>query len=252
MADPIIFTVRLTPNDWQKGVSAWICPAVDIPSVFLKEAYDPNGQSLPLDQFRIDKGPARVRWIGKGEAPSEVTLGLALGEKLSPASEERFWKGVALVVPIITALIGAWGGWLARAAPAATSSPVSVARNLYFRVDPNDLKDSGMPPAKITVNNQEINQAVPYRMESDATAIVDTTAAFRAFVNNKNVVTDTLTKIDALFPALNDLNAQVTGGLCSGGAHGIPASAAGDMGRKTTALSDALRGVRTELGGLTR
>jgi hypothetical protein len=123
---------------------------------------------------------------------------------------------------------------------------------MWFRVDPNDLKDSGMPPARITVNNQEIRQTAPYKVESDATAIVDVTDAYRVFVNSKNVVTDTVKKIDVLFPALNDLNAQVTGALCSGGPHGIPAQAAGDMGRKTTAISDALRGVRLELGGLTK
>jgi hypothetical protein len=138
-----VFTVRLAPEDWQDRFSAWLCPAVDIPSVLIKEAYDPRGKSLGLDSFRIDKGPARVRWVGAGKAPDEVTLGLALGQKLSPVSEERFWKGIALVVPIITALIGVWGGWLIKSVPAPQPPPSPapvVTHSMWFRVDPNDLR----------------------------------------------------------------------------------------------------------------
>lgn len=243
-----IFTVRLSSDDWQDRFSAWLCPALDIPTVVIKEAYDRRGNSLGLDSLRIDKGPARVRWTGAGEAPDEVTLGLVVAQQLSPMSEERFWKGIALVIPIITALIGVWGGWLIKAGSQTVPGP-ALTHRMWFRVDPNDLKDSGMPPAKITINNQEIKQTEPYIVESNATAIVDVTEAYRLFSRTTNIVSDSVQKIDALFPVLNNLNAQVTGLLCPGGAHGVPAASAEEMGRKALSISDALRDIRSELGG---
>jgi hypothetical protein len=254
MSEEIVFTIGLTSDDWKPGLSAWLCPAVDIPTAFIKTAYDPNGKLLAPDLFKIEKGPARVSWKGSGRPPTGVTLGLVLAEKLSPASEERFWKGIALIVPIITAFIGVWGGWLLKPAPATQPgpNPPAVTRNLYFRVDPNDLKDSGMPPAKITVNNQEINQAHPYKVESDITAVVDTTATYRAFVNNKTVVTNSVRKIDLLFGSLNALNAHVNGNICSGGSHGEPSVERPQMSKETTDISDVLRDVGSELGVLTK
>jgi hypothetical protein len=249
MGQEIVFTIGLTSDDWKPSLSAWLCPAVDLPSAFIKDAYDPRGKPIATSLLQIDKGPARVSWKGPGARPAEITVALALGEKLSLVSAENFWKRLAIVVPIITAFIGALGGWIS-SKPGPSPSPLTHA--LLFRVDPNDLKDSGMPPAKITVNNQEINQALPYKVDSDITAVVDTTAAYRAFVNNKNVVTDSVKKIDLLFPSLNALNAQVTGRLCSGGSNGIPSDLSGQMGKQTTDISDALRSVRLELGGLTK
>jgi hypothetical protein len=255
MRDVIVFTVRLVLDDWQARVSAWNCPTVDIPTVFIKTAYDPNGKLLAPDLFKIEKGPARVSWKGPGKPPAEVTLGLALGEELSPASEERFWKGIALVVPIVTALIGVWGGWMLKVTPTPEPGPSPappVIHSLFFRVDPNDLKDSGMPPARITVNNQEINQVVAYKVEADITAIVDTTAAYRAFVNNKAVVSDTAKKIDLLFGPINTLHGEVTGLICSGGSNGVQAQIGGRMGQETTSILNGLRDIRLELGQLTK
>jgi hypothetical protein len=249
MGEQIVFTVRLTPDDWEGGLSAWRCPAVDIPSAFIKEARDPDGQPIALSLLSIDEGPARVSWKGPGVHPPKITIVVELGEKLSLVSAENFWRRLAIVVPIITAIIGLLGGWITnRPGP----NPPPLIHSLLFRVDPNDLKDSGMPPAKITINNQEINQAVPYKVESDVTAVVDTTAAYRAFVNNTSIVTDSVKKIDSLFPTLNALNAQVTGRICSGGSNGVPSDVSAQMGKQTTDISDTLRGVRLELGRVTK
>ena len=46
MGENIVFTTRLTADDWDPGIRAWRCPAVDIPSAFIKAAYDPKGQLL--------------------------------------------------------------------------------------------------------------------------------------------------------------------------------------------------------------
>jgi hypothetical protein len=106
MAEEIVFTIRLTSEDWDAGTRSWRCAALEIPSEFIKGAFDPKGQPLATELLKIDKGPARVTWRGSGQ-PSQITLVVGLGEELSPSSEGRFWKRLAIVVPIITALIGA-------------------------------------------------------------------------------------------------------------------------------------------------
>lgn len=257
MGEQIVFTVRLTSDDWETGLSAWRCPAVDIPSAFIKEARGPSGQPVATTLLDIEKGPARVSWKGPGAHPAQMTLVVGLGEKLSLVSAENFWKRLAIVVPIITAIIGVLGGWASKQPgpvpnPLPTPTPTPEMHSLLFRIDPNDLKDSGMPPAKITVNNQEINQVVPYKVGSDITAVVDTTAAYRAFVNNKAVVANSARKIDLLFGSLNTLNGEVTGLICSGGSNGEPAQIGGRMGKETSDISNVLRDIRLELGGLIR
>jgi hypothetical protein len=106
MKDDILFAIKLAADDWDTCTRAWRCPALEIPSAFIKGAFDPKGQPLATELLKIDKGPARVTWRGSGQ-PSQITLVVGLGEELSPSSEGRFWKRLAIVVPIITALIGA-------------------------------------------------------------------------------------------------------------------------------------------------
>ena len=246
MGEQIVFSQRLTSDDWKDGYSAWLYPAVDLPSAFIKDARDPKGQKISTDLLEIEKGPARVSWKG-AKHPEEITVSIGLGEKLSLVSAENFWKRLAIVVPIITAVIGALGGWVSKQPAPNPPPPLPATHALYFRVDPNDLKDSGMPPAEIKINNQQINQALPYKVESDITAVVDTTAAFRAFVNNKAVVTDSAKRIDLLFGPINTLHGEVTGLLCSGGSNGVPAQSAGRMGAEATDISNKLRDIRLEL-----
>jgi hypothetical protein len=245
MGAQIVFTIKLTSDDWDAGLSAWRCPAVDIPSAFIKDAYA-GGQQISNESLAIDKGPARIRWRG-ARRPTELYVAIALGEKLSLVSAENFWKRLAIVVPIITAVIGVIGGWLT-----VKPGPGPIAHNLYFRVDPNDLKDSGMPPAKISLNNLEINQALPYKVDSDITAVVDTTAAYRAFVNNRAVVGNSIRKLDLLFGSLDAHNAHVNGNICSGGAHGEPSVERPQLSKEITDISGVLRDVRSELGVMTK
>jgi hypothetical protein len=105
-AKEIVFTLRLTEADWDSGVRAWRCAAFDIPSSFVKEAFDPDGQRIAPSMFKVEKGPARVSWQGSGH-PSQIVIIVGLGETLSPTSQEDWWKRFAIIVPIITALIAA-------------------------------------------------------------------------------------------------------------------------------------------------
>src|ERR1700682_1191779 len=83
-----------------------------------------------------DKGPARVRWMGPGKAPTQVRVVLGLGEKLSLVSAELFWKRLAIVVPIITALIGAGATYASIPGPKPGPDPTPKAYTLRLHVYP--------------------------------------------------------------------------------------------------------------------
>jgi hypothetical protein len=244
----MVFTVRLTRDDWERDLRAWRCAAVDLPGAFIKEARSPDGLSLGTDLFEIAKGPARVSWRG-ADPPAQIALGIGLSEELSPASEEQRWKKIAVIAPIISALIGGAATYFSR----APSHELS-AYALQLRVEPNDIEAAGLPPARILINGQVSPQPVNFSVKSDVNAIVDVSKAIADAVNFKNSYTSQNAKIikassefGALFKQLDELKTQVTGGICSGGPHGIPADSAGAMGSKTDAISAKLRSISADL-----
>jgi hypothetical protein len=251
VAKESVFTIRLAPDDWDPTLGAWRCPALDIPSAFIKEAYDSKGQPLSLELLKIDKGPARVSWRGP-ERPPQIALAVGLGEELSPTSEENFWKRFAIVVPIITAVIAALATYWSRPGPAPVSG--STTYTLRLRVDPNDVVAFGLPPARIIVNSQELQQPIDYKITSDVIAIIDVSKAFNAvkalgaaYQDQKSVVGTSVGNLNAVFNQLNDLNAHVNGDICSGGSSGTPSPVRNSLSSQTVAISNKLRGINSDL-----
>lgn len=251
--EEIVFTIRLTADDWDTGVRAWRCPAVDIPSAIIKRAYDTTGELLATDYLKIDKGPARISWTGPGKQPTQISIVVGLEEELSPASSQRFWKRLAIVVPIITAVIGALATWVS--APSPKPNPGPSTHTLRLRVDPNENDGSGWPPARITVNNQEMRQPIDYKIDSDVIAIVDVSKAIdlaktlgEAVKKQTSAIQSSVGTIDTVFKQVDVLQSTINGNICSGGAHGQPPSDTSGLNAQTAAISNKLRGVNSELG----
>lgn len=256
MGDKIGFTLRLTPADWDAGLNAWRCPAVDIPGAFIQQARDANGKPMELELLKIEKGPARITWIGAGQ-PAQISVAIGLGEELSLTSNERFWKRFAVVVPIITALIGAGATYLSTSSSGG-SSPI---RTLRLSVFPIELESSGMPPAKITVNSREVKQPIEYQIASDVSAIVDVSKAVdfatklgNAYKDQKNtaafsanVVRDVTNELNGLTAKLSDLAIGVGGPICPGGASGVPSPSARGLSAQAKAVSGKLESISAAL-----
>jgi hypothetical protein len=230
----IEFTLRLTEEDWDKDVGAWRCPAFDIPSSFVKSVYSKR-QLLSADMFRVEKGPARLTWLGSGH-PEQIVVIVGIGEVLSPASEEAWWKRFALVTPIITALIAAIATYASRPAP-------STERALQLGVLPNDLDGSGLPPAKITLNGREYSQPINYKVSSDVNVVVDVNRAY----SMAKAANTSIASITAVANELGGFVAVATGNVCSGGAHGVPPTDAGGIARQGSAIQSKLNGIATTL-----
>jgi hypothetical protein len=254
----IVFTLRLTSDDWEPGLHAWRCPALDIPSAFIEKARDGEGKPRDLDLLKIEKGPARVTWVGR-DRPEQLSLAVGLGEELSPTSNEQFWKTFAIIVPIITALIGAGATYFS--SPQSAASQSAVVHRLGLSVYPNGLEGSGLPPAKILINNREVAQPVDYQVSSDVDAVVDVNKAVEfaktlgtAFNNQKSVaatsstgVNDAVIELDGLSAKLNELAQLVGGNICSGGPSGVPAQASGRLVAQATEVSNRLRNIASNL-----
>lgn len=261
MSDEIVFTLRLTSDDWDPGLHAWRCPALDIPSAFIAQARDAKGKPIQLELLKIEKSPARVTWIGAGQ-PAQISVVVGLREELSLTSKEQFWRRLAVVIPIITAIIGAGATYLSKPGPGP--APSLMPHMFRLSVFPNDLESSGLPPAKITVNNREVRQPIEYRVASDVTdvtAIVDVSKAVEfakklgdAYKDQKNTaafsisgVNDVLNELSGLSSQLNDLATGVGGPICPGGAAGQPSPVAGRLRAQATAVSDKLKSISSAL-----
>ena len=250
----IRFTVRLTPDDWDPHLRAWRCPAFDLPSAFIAEARDAEGQPVALSLLKVEKGPARISWNGPGQI-SQITVVAGLGEELSPVTEERFWRNFAIVVPIITALIGATAAWITKG---SGNSP-GATPTLRLRVDPNDVDTSGLPPAKITINNQQLMQPVDYKVTSDVMAIVDVSKAFdfakqaySAYTSQKSSIADTIKGLTPVFQQLSNLQNTVNGNICSGGSNGVPPQAHVAISNDVGATISALQNINSHLIGVSQ
>src|SRR5206468_2918020 len=89
-----------------------------------------------------------------------------------------------------------------------------------------DLEGSGLPPAKITLNNQEYRQPVEYKVSSDVAAIVDVNKAYLSLKTLNAAADASIKNINAIASQVNDFTLLVTGKICSGGASGWPSDAA--------------------------
>jgi hypothetical protein len=230
----------LRKKNWDAGVRAWRCAAFDIPTAFVKEAYDPTGQRIAPSNFKIDKGPARVSWQGPGH-PTQIVIIVGLGETLSPTSQEDWWKRFALIVPIITAIIAAMATYASKPGPPCNQ------HTLRLRVDPNDVDGSGLPPAKITLNNQQVGQPIEYKVSSDVVAVVDVNRAYLAVKSLNEAANTSIASLNDAANQIRNFTARVTGNVCSGGSNGVPPQSAGAFNQQGAAIQNKLRGIASDL-----
>jgi hypothetical protein len=183
---------------------------------------------------------------------------VGLREKLSPVSEERFWKHFAIVVPIITALIGAGATWLATGDGKHPPGP-TPAYTLRLRVDPNDVDASGLPPAKITINDHQLIQPIDYKIDSDVMAIVDVSKAFNfaqqaysAYSSQNDTIQKTLKSVASVIQQVIVLQRNFNGNICSGGSNGIPPQDHVTFSNQTGAAIADLQQINTDLVAASR
>ncbi len=74
-----------------------------------------RGSKIDDAWYKIDPLQAIVRWV-HGKAPNQAALAVRLTQDLSPKEVTLFWKKLAIVVPILAALVTGLIGWATRPA----------------------------------------------------------------------------------------------------------------------------------------
>ncbi len=236
LSDEIVFNLRLTEADWSPSIRAWNCPAFDIPGAFVREVFDPEGKRLAPSMFKVEKAPARLSWLGEG-APSKVTVIVGLKEKLSTKPITDFWKGFAIIVPIITALIAAGATYLSR--PNATPP-----RTLSLTAD---LGTGGGPSPRLTLNNKDYAFPVEYRVDSDVKGVIDLSRNYSYSKAMADIVDASISNLNTAARQINDFTLRVTGNVCPGGSNGRPPQDSARIGEEGSAIQNAIRSIAGSL-----
>jgi hypothetical protein len=112
----LVFTVRLTQEDWDSERTAWRCPALAIPKAEVSDLFA-DGNRIDKEKYKIIEGPPSIRWTSSNP-PARVTAQIQLPEELTLISETDRWKKLAIALPvvasIVVALIGAVGSYLTK------------------------------------------------------------------------------------------------------------------------------------------
>jgi len=100
------FLVRATREDWQNESGSWHVPALKIPGAKIEKVFVDGGEANP-DSYNLIEGQELLRWKDRSNAPSAATIAVTLTKSLSTTDETGFWKRLAVLMPLFTALVSA-------------------------------------------------------------------------------------------------------------------------------------------------
>lgn len=100
----IIFTTKVSEQDWDKGLRAWHCSALKIPGAVL-ESILVSGKNVSTSSYQIDYNQNLVRWTDSEKHPSQAVFQIKLTKELSTEEKTSKWKKLAVILPAITALV---------------------------------------------------------------------------------------------------------------------------------------------------
>jgi hypothetical protein len=107
----ISFVVRPSRNDDFDDVNrTWRCSALNVPGAAVEDIY--SGEKVDSAHYEV-LGDKTIRWLPK-EVPERIGVAVKLTEALSLGAETEKWKKIAIIVPVITALIGAIGAYVSQ------------------------------------------------------------------------------------------------------------------------------------------
>jgi hypothetical protein len=106
----ISFGVSLTKSDWNAVLGAWQCSALKIPGAQVDNLFA-DGLKLDNAWYVVDYDNQLVRWVRGTEPPKIGALVVSLTKDLVATEQVDFWKKLAVLVPILAALVSALGAY---------------------------------------------------------------------------------------------------------------------------------------------
>ncbi len=228
--DSIEFPIRLTDKDFEPTTSSWLCPALGLPGAEVTEIFF-AGKALRAEDYKILRKRTRIQWTQNGVDPPKniTTIMRVSGRKRDDLIEsENFWKRFGIVVPIITAAIGA----LAVMYAAGQKQPPGPTIALTYAAVPVDFQKK-MPPPRFTRDGNDFSIPSQIFLNAPATMSMDFTdtvnlieALRRRDARRTEFFGRLIESLDSVSKPLSDAATRIDR-ICPGGASGVTPPAGG-------------------------
>lgn len=125
----IVFTTRLTAEDWDEAMHGWRCQVLNVPGAIIEAVYV-DGNRIDTARYEVLAEHTFIRWMGPDQ-PHRAAASIKLTETLSLGAETERWKRLAILLPVVAtvlaAIISGAGTYLSRApVPRASNAPARL------------------------------------------------------------------------------------------------------------------------------
>ena len=101
----IVFTTRLTVEDWDEAMHGWRCHVLNVPGAIVEAVYV-EGSRVDSARYEVLTQHTFIRWIASDQ-PQRVAASIKLTETLSLGKETERWKRLAIILPVVATIIAA-------------------------------------------------------------------------------------------------------------------------------------------------
>ena len=101
----IVFSIRLTSDDWDEVMHGWRCSALNVPGAIVEAVYV-EGTRIDTARYEVLIQNTFIRWIASDQPP-RVAVSIRLTEALSLGKETERWKRLAIILPVLATVLAA-------------------------------------------------------------------------------------------------------------------------------------------------
>jgi hypothetical protein len=145
----IVFTTRLTADDWDEAMHGWRCQVLNVPGAIVEAVYV-EGARIDTARYEVLSQNTFIRWMAPDQ-PQRAAASIKLTEALSLGKDTERWKRLAIILPVIATV--------AAAAITAAATYLSRPHEVHAQVEPAPHPD----------NHQQMTLAMPAKSDGSTT-----------------------------------------------------------------------------------
>jgi hypothetical protein len=101
----IVFTTRLTTDDWDGVMHGWRCQVLNVPGAIVEDIYL-EGNRVETTRYEVLSQQNFIRWAAPDQ-PQRVAATIKLTEMLSLDRVTERWRRLAIILPVLATLLAA-------------------------------------------------------------------------------------------------------------------------------------------------
>ena len=105
MIPEIVFTVRLTADDWDDAMHGWRCHVLNVPGAVVDAVYV-EGSRIDTARYEVLTQNTFIRWMAPDQ-PQRAAASIKLTEALSLGKDTERWKRLAIILPVVATIAAA-------------------------------------------------------------------------------------------------------------------------------------------------